>query len=330
MILIKATFYYYCDNCDKHLVRHFSCNSRVCSRCGTKYVNEWASKTTNKMLNVNHSHIIFTMPDCLWPLIKDNYECIKELAEGTYKVMTESMSQSTKQNIIPGMINALHTYGEDMKVNIHFHNIVTQGGINKNNQWKSVTYISYTILRIKWKIYCLKIIKKHLIKTADNQILLDSLYHHEYRNGFNIRVIKTGIPKKELISYIARYIRHPAISNRRIINYDCSSVTITCGKKKDKPYNVIFITDEFITRLVQHIPRKNFKLIRYYGLYSRRKIKKSSSVKLKQESITSYFKSNHSVECPSCGKILYPLEYFPPNFANGPPQVNKNITDWLH
>lgn len=269
------------------------------------------------------------MPDCLWLLIKDDYECIKELTAATYRIMTEAMSQSAKQNIIPGMINALHTYGKDMKVNIHFHTIVTQGGMDKNNQWRSVTYIPYTILRVKWKIYCLKVISKHINKTGDNQILLDSLYHHEYRNGFNVRVIKTGIPKKELITYIARYIRHPAISNRRIINYDGSSVSIICGNKKDKPYAVTFTKDEFITRLVQHIPVKNFKLIRHYGLYSRRKIKKSSSVKLKQESITSYFKSQHSIECPSCGKILYPLEYFPPNFANGPPQLKENLLEWI-
>jgi len=325
---IKGYFWYYCDVCKRDIIRHLSCNSRICPRCGTKYVNAWATKTTNRMLNVDHNHIIFTMPDCLWPLIKNNYNCIKELAEGTFKVISESMNQSAKQFIIPGMINTLHTYGEDMKWNVHFHTIVTQGGMNKNNKWKSITFIPYEILRVKWKIYCLKIIKKNIPMNSNNQTLFESLYYHEYRNGFNIRVVKSGIPKKELIGYIARYIRHPAISNRRIIGYDKNVVTISCDKKKDKSYTLSFTVEEFITRLIQHIPEKNFKLTRSYGLYSRRKTK----IKLKyfvQESILFYTKSQHSIECPYCGKILHVIEYFPPSFASGPPLAIRNLTEWI-
>ena len=89
--------------------------------------------------------------------------------------------------------------------------------MDKNRLWRTVNYFPYFLLRIKWKLYALDVITKHAERTTDNQILLESIRYHRYRNGFNVKVIKTGMPKKELVRYIARYIRHPAISDRRIM-----------------------------------------------------------------------------------------------------------------
>src|SRR3989338_11629037 len=113
-----------------------------------------------------------------------------------YRVITETMERSSKHPIMIGMISSLHTYGKDMKYNVHFHTIVTEGGISKkDNLWRTISYLTYYLLRIKWKMYALEIITKHANKTADNQILLESIYYYRYRNGFNVRVIKSKIPK---------------------------------------------------------------------------------------------------------------------------------------
>ena len=225
----KGYFYYYCPDCDRHILAHFRCNSRVCNRCGKAYVDKWAKKVVKRMLDVNHNHIVFTMPSDLWLLIKDNWECIKELSAATYRVVTETMAQSSKHTVMPGMISSLHTFGKDMKYNIHFHTIATEGGMDKKTKlWKTISYIPYNLLRIKWKLYALDTITKYAERTINNQILLESLRYHRYRNGFNVKVIKTKIPKKELIRYIARYVRHPAISNRRIVGYDLNFSLFKC------------------------------------------------------------------------------------------------------
>lgn len=77
---------------------------------------------------------------------------------------------------------------------------------------------------------------------------------------------------KEQLKYIGRYIRRPAIALGRIEKYDGQFVTFkymdkTDGKEKREKVTV----EEFIGRLVRHIPDENFKTIRYYGVYSRRK-----------------------------------------------------------
>lgn len=86
-----------------------------------------------------------------------------------------------------------------------------------------------------------------------------------------MRIVQT-VPKKKILKYIARYIRHPVIADRRIKFYNGKYVLISC-KYNSKTNYVKFRVDEFICRIVQHIPIKNFKLIRRYGIYSRTKIR---------------------------------------------------------
>lgn len=68
--------------------------------------------------------------------------------------------------------------------------------------------------------------------------------------------------------------RHPAVANTWLYKYDGKLVTFWY---KDHDANKHFVTIEvyvFIIALIQHIPDKNFKMIQYYGAYSR-KITKS-------------------------------------------------------
>jgi hypothetical protein len=326
----RGFFLYDCDDCNLTFTRKHRCNSRACSRCGTYYVNKWAEKTCKKLFKVAHSHIIFTMPSSLWTAIKDNFDCIKALSTACHETISEIYTESSKQVILPGMIQSLHTFEEDMKYNVHFHNIVTNGGMSvKYNVWKHIDYIPYRLLHRKWKHKCLDVVTKHLPMTMENQCLLGNLRYYQYLGGFNVHVVKTDIPRKELVRYIARYIRHPPISNRRIVDYNGQEVTIVCGKK-EKSY-VTFTIEEFISRIVQHIPIKSYKMVRNFGLYSSKKYNKVPVKKDIQVTITKYCYSKNAIPCPQCGKILNPIEYFPPSLPEGPPQqevLDQKLTHW--
>ena len=76
---------------------------------------------------------------------------------------------------------------------------------------------------------------------------------------------------KEQVRYIGRYMKRPAIALRRILSYDGKIVTFRYFDKKEKREKTETIdVMEFIERIIRHIPDRNFKTIRYYGLYSRR------------------------------------------------------------
>jgi hypothetical protein len=101
--------------------------------------------------------------------------------------------------------------------------------------------------------------------------LIDRLFV-EYKDGFSVYA-KRRVSKPCLIaSYIGRYLRHPAIAESRISEFNVETNMVTywyADENKVKQF-VTLPALEFIGRLVRLIPDKNFKLIRYYGLYSRR------------------------------------------------------------
>jgi hypothetical protein len=61
------------------------------------------------------------------------------------------------------------------------------------------------------------------------------------------------------------------IALKRILMYDGDIVMFRYhDKRTDTDETEIMLAKEFIAALVRHIPDKNFKMIRRYGLYSRR------------------------------------------------------------
>ena len=59
---------YTCDNCNNYLYFPFTCKSRFCSSCGTKYALDRADTISRKSINCPHRHITFTIHNDLWPL----------------------------------------------------------------------------------------------------------------------------------------------------------------------------------------------------------------------------------------------------------------------
>lgn len=326
----KGFFYYYCRHCDLIEKKHVSCNSSFCTRCGKKYVDKWSNKTIKRMPNVTYSHIVFTLPSDLWLLIKDKWDCFRELSIASYRVMKELMSEKAGQEITSGMISSLQTYGEDIKYNVHLHNIITDGGLTaKEKAFKEVYYFPYEKLRKKWQEYSLRTIQKYVKEDIEK-------YLYWYPKGFNVRRIKAKIKKKELLGYIARYLRHPPISNRRIINYDGNIVKIVCEDDNGKNFYVTFTTEKFIGDLVQHIPKKGFKVIRSFGIFSRRKYKVEFKTKRiiveVQEIITKYSDANCGVRCSKCGRIMELLGFYSPAYTNKPPpeeRIQQRVSDWI-
>jgi len=309
--------------------KHVSCNSSFCTRCGKKYVDKWSEKTVKRMPNVTYSHIVFTLPSGLWLLIKDNWECFRDLSAASYQVMKEVISERERQEITPGMISSLQTYGQDIKYNVHFHNVITDGGLTeKESAFVEVYYFSYEKIRKKWQEYSLKIIQKYVKYDVEK-------FLYWYPNGFNVRRIKNKIKKKELLGYIARYLRHPPISNRRIVDYDGKRTKIICEDDNNNWY-VTLTVEEFIGGLIQHIPKKGFKVIRLFGIFSRRKYKIEFKTKRiiedKQEIITKYSDVNYGVRCSKCGRIMELLGFFDPSYAKKPPpeeRIQRELSYWF-
>ncbi len=298
----RGCFVYKCSQCSlEHLV-YIGCNSRLCSFCGKSYADKWSTSLSKKMFKVPHRHIVLTIPEILWNWLKKHREYWKNYMDCGILTLNEIFSQMIKKKIKVGAIVVLHPYGKDINFKPHLHILLTEGGFDENKQFISDNFIPADILRKKWQYYVLKEFQNCGLPNN-----LASQCYSTYKNGFCVWVDKLGrIKNKKTISkYIGRYIRHPSIANSRIIDYNKKVVTFYYKDKNngDEIKIIRMPVDEFIESILQHIPETQFKMIRYYGAYSRNNVKSYRFV-LKQSSIEcgnlKKFLQKEPTICPNC------------------------------
>lgn len=144
--------------------------------------------------------------------------------------------------------------------------------------------------------------------------------YHKDKNGFYVYAKPNLCDPNTVIKYIGR----PVIALKRIDSYDGENVTFHYNRHEDNTYVKRTIPAiEFIKLLIQHIPEKHFKMIRYYGLYARhreidtklyRAIHKSkhrfikSFTKWRQDILLSF--GYDPLFCPHCKKEMALVEVY--------------------
>ena len=233
-----------------------------------------------------------------------------------YKTIKETFSKINHQSVTPGVIEVYHPFGRDVKHQPHVHMITTEGGFNKEGKFvPSGNYIPYNALHKNWQYNILKALRKHL-----PQGIVD-LCFRKYPNGFCVYVREDRISsRKGLAKYIGRYVRHPAIANCRIVAYNGEAVRFYWKDHDNKIHYKIMLVFDFISAIIQHIPEKNQKLVRYYGAYSRRK-KKSIKSSITNKNLV---RSNEGrvFYCKNCHERMEFVLYV----KKPPPKDKSNLT----
>lgn len=259
---------YICLKCGETARVCFSCKSRVCSSCGKVHADEWARQLASRMINVTHRHVTFTMPAELWPLLEAHPDWRKELFGAANRTLKKVIK--TK----PGLVMVLHPYGKDLKANFHLHVLVTEGGMNAVGEWKDQGFLSYAKLGKVWQYELLTGLRSVMPSTPAMKKLIDRMFRQNVK-GFYVHAKPRVTDGQGIAGYIGRYIRHPAIADTRIVAYDGERVTFYYkdgdGVRQERALPVL----EFIHGVVRHIPPKQFKMVRYYGLYAPRKAGKA-------------------------------------------------------
>jgi hypothetical protein len=216
------------------------------------------------MFNVVHRHITFTVPEQLWGELEREPRWRKVLFQAANATL------KTVMGVECGIVVVMHPYGKDLKVNYHVHVLVTEGGLDERGRWRDKTYIRYESLRKVWQYEVLNRLRAVMPAENRSKWLIDKLYR-QYKKGFYVHA-KPRVKNGQGISrYIGRYIRHPAIADKRIVGYNGEKVRFyykgRSGEEREQEMPVL----AFIHGVVRHIPPRQFKMIRYYGLYAPRK-----------------------------------------------------------
>jgi len=274
---------YKCPDCENSKKIGFRCRSRFCTSCGKVYVDNWVEDMTGRLINAKHRHMVFTIPEELRILFQQKRELLALLPKCAAQALKSWFKDLNKrENFTPGIVAVIHTFGRDLKWNPHVHMLVTEGAAGTKTSWKSMKYIPYNMLRKRWQKILLDEFESEIGKRRFKE-LKDSLYQ-KLKDGFYVYAkgeIKTA---KGAAKYVGRYTGRPAIAESRIIKYDGKKVVFYYQSHEDgKRVEVELDVYEFIKRVIVHIPEKQFKMVRYYGIYSRNNRHKNKFIKLVDE-----------------------------------------------
>jgi len=155
--------------------------------------------------------------------------------------------------------------------------------------------------------------------------LINRLYA-VYPDGFYVYGDSKVKNEKAATKYVGRYTGRPAIADSRILSYDGENVTFYYDDNKTKErVEVTLSAIEFIKKVIIHIADRQFKMIRYYGIYANKRSKHCKVVKMVNEKVKEIHKKYKSwrkrihlsfghdpLLCPKCKKemtlsdIVYP------------------------
>ena len=273
---------YVCPECGEITEEYHSCKNRFCPSCSWKDTVKWAERIKNRMLKVKHRHVVCTLPHSLHPLIKRNEQLLlsslMRASAATFKDWFEN-----KYRLKIGVILVLHTFGEKKEYHPHTHMIVSWGGIGiKTGKLKELEneYVNYDFLKKKFRCK----FEDELIYLNDTgRLKHDFSNRHEFMNYIKrinkqdwILHLEPAIDTPvEVIRYIGRYSKRACLSEYKITDISGEYISFSYKDYRDrdedkKPREKIeqLHYNKFFPRLLQHVPAKYFRLVRYYGLYS--------------------------------------------------------------
>ena len=132
-----------------------------------------------------------------------------------------------------------------------------------------------------------------------------------------------------VLTYLARYVKGGPLSNRRLVCADAQAVTFRYRDHRDDTDKLLTVTaEEFLQRVLWHVPERGLQAIRAYGLYGRHAhaLREQCRAQLGQPqepdpvvlAVERYWaKTGHPEQgrCPVCGARLVCVSQWPPGGA---------------
>ena len=308
-----------CPNCGKEKIVPHTCKSRICSSCGNKYNKQRETSIFSKLFKYKHRHVVFTIAEELRPFFRQDRKRLNYLFQASSITVKYWVKEKYKKlDVTPAFVSILHTFGRSLIFNPHIHMILLDGGIsNSNNNFVKINFFSYKSFRRRFMKVLLDLLENDIgkdeFRKLKNQIYLN------HKEGFYVYAPPSKFKSYiDLIKYVCRYVARPVMAESRIIDYDGTFVTFWYQRHND---NLVIIEKvhafEFISRLIIHIPDKNFKQIRFYGAYhnstkisinvvkilSDEKAKFRKNLNTWKHMITLSFSIN-PLNCPVCNSIM--------------------------
>ena len=275
-----------CQDCGHTQIHNNSCRNRNCPNCQAILKEIWIDQRKSEVIDSPYFHVVFTIPAELNSLFFSNQKLLYSLLHRcSAETLLELSSNKKYLGATPGIIQVLHTWGQELNYHPHIHCIVSGGGLTKSKKLRTCGSGFFIPAKVIAKMFRGKLLAK-MNESYRNKKLLFSSSCKELRNSFTWNEMIHSLCQKEwcpdiretfngfgnAIEYLGRYTHRIAITNTRIKTVSKESVTFTAKDyKNDSVIKEVTLTNrEFIRRLMMHVLPSGFQKIRYYGFLNNR------------------------------------------------------------
>jgi hypothetical protein len=264
----------HCPSCGYEAPSYNSCRNRHCPKCGALAQERWIAQRVERMLDVRHFHVVFTLPSQLrklaWLAPCVVYAALFRAAADTLRELGES-----RLGAMLGATLVLHTWARNLTFHPHVHAIVTAGGLSLDGQRfcrkKGRFLFDVTVmgLLLRGKVLA-------LLSEAYDQGAFAHIHDFQDPSAFprlvtevsdlawNVYVKAPFKESKHVVAYLGRYTHRVGIANSRLLDVTDQRVVFRTRGNGTETLTPV----EFLRRLVQHVLPDGFHKIRHYGLYA--------------------------------------------------------------
>lgn len=257
-----------------------SCRHRSCPQCSHLARERWLEKQRARLLACDHFHVIFTIAHELHPLWWLNTRLMIEIVfHSARDTLLELLGDHRYLGATPGVMMSLHTWGRTLSLHPHVHCLVTGGGFSPTGEWISVKngyLLPVRVVRIVFRGKFLAALGKALeqgrliVPEGTTSQKVKNLLNQLGRKKWNVCIRERYSHGSGVVTYLARYVRGGPISNRRLSDGDDKEVRFRYQDHRDGKSKLLTLSsEEFVQRVLWHVPEKGMQVIRHYGLYGR-------------------------------------------------------------
>ena len=271
--------------CGHTVIAYNSCRNRHCPKCQGAAAKDWLAEREAELLPVPYFHVVYTLPAPIADIAYQNKAVIYDILFKASAEATITIAKDRKQlGARIGITSVLHTWGSAMTHHPHVHMIVPGGGLSDDgNRWISCKPNFFLPVRVLSRLFRRRVVEMLIAAHEAGRIkffgvhagLVDAQAFADYlaplRKAEWVVYSKKPFGGPEaVLAYLSRYTHRVAISNRRLIAANETSVIF---KFKDyriegpERYKTMTLdTGEFIRRFLMHVLPKGLHRIRHYGL----------------------------------------------------------------
>ena len=275
-----------CTECGHMEFHNNSCRNRNCPNCQAVLKEVWVDKRRAEVIDSPYFHVVFTLPHELNPLIYCNQKLLYGLLHKCCAQTLLELSADRKYlGAVPGIIQVLHTWNQELDYHVHMHCIISGGGLTPDHRIRKSSakfFIPVRVLRDKFKGKYLSLLnacyqKGKFVFSSSCSALRDPCIWKAFKNSLYEKdwcpyIKETFNGFGNAIEYLGRYTHRIAISNNRILSVSETEVLFSArGRKPGDPKREITLShEEFIRRFLMHVLPSGFQKIRYYGFLNNR------------------------------------------------------------